>query len=187
MLDTVGNALFQSITARTAGFNTVSIGALPFASLFVLILLMFIGGSPGSCAGGVKTTTVALWGAALVSRLRGHRTVRILGRYIPADLLIRSSAVLGLAVAWNMAGVLFLSTTEAGDGVGFHDILFEQVSAFATVGLSTGLTGGLSAAGKIWIIATMFVGRLGPLTLVMGMIKQKPDHIRYPEGRVMIG
>jgi trk system potassium uptake protein TrkH len=187
-LEGVGDALFQSVTSRTAGFNTVDVGRLPLASLMAIAMLMFVGGSPGSCAGGIKTTTFALWLARLRSLLRGNKQPRILGRHIPGDVTRRASMIIGLAVLWNLAGLLLLLTTEGGTaGVGMHDILFEQVSAFGTVGLSTGLTPRLTAAGKLWIAATMFVGRLGPLTIAVSAFARRTPAIRCPEGRIMIG
>ena len=182
----VWNALFQSVTARTAGFNTVRIGLLPPGSLLVLSLLMFVGGSPGSCAGGIKTTTFALWVAKLWSFLRGAKGTRILGRYIPSETTRRASLLVGLSVLWNTVGLLFLLATQ-GRGIEMHDVLVEQLSAFGTVGLSTGLTPGLTAAGKLWIMATMFVGRLGPLTLALWALGTRGREIRYPEGRIMVG
>jgi len=93
-----------------------------------------------------------------------------------------------LALLWNIAGVLLLLVTEGGrPGMGLERVLFEQISAFGTVGLSTGITDKLSAPGKLWIIATMFVGRLGPLTMAMWFFTPKPGHVRHPEGKVMIG
>jgi len=184
----MGDALFQSITARTAGFNTVAVGAAPVASLLWLIILMFIGGSPGSCAGGIKTTSVAVWFARLRARLAQREDVTLGGRRIPHDLVRRAALVLGVAAVFNLAGVLILSITELdGSGWGLKDILFEQVSAFGTVGLSTGITPHLSRLGKLWIILSMFVGRLGPLTIAMSVLERKPDTVRLPEERVMIG
>ncbi|MBN1654899.1 MAG: ATPase [Deltaproteobacteria bacterium] len=181
-------AFFQSVTARTAGFNTVNVGSLPLASLMALVFLMFIGGSPGSCAGGIKTTTFALWVARLLSLLRGEKWARIFGRHIPGEISRRASMMIGLAVLWNLFGLLFLLATERETpGVGMHDVLFEQISAFGTVGLSTGLTPKLTGAGKLWIITTMFVGRLGPLTMASWAFSRKTPGVRYPEGRIMIG
>lgn len=186
--EAVFGALFQSVTSRTAGFNTVDIGQLPLAALFLIIMLMFIGGSPGSCAGGIKTTTFALWLAKLRSRLSGNKSPRLFDRHIPGEITRRVSIIMGLAVVWNLAGVLLLLATEGGHaGVGMHDVVFEQVSAFGTVGLSTGLTPKLSVLGQLWIIATMFVGRLGPLTLALWMFMRKAPGVQYPEGRIMIG
>jgi len=184
----IGNALFQSITARTAGFNSVDIGKLPLATLTVLIGLMFIGGSPGSCAGGVKTTTATLWFAELAAWLSGRKHARVLGMHIPGVITRRATMLLRLAVLWNVAGVFILSLTESNGGWGnLRDLVFEQISAFGTVGLSTGATSGLSAAGKLWIVATMYFGRIGPLSLVLRIFVQTSPGVRYPEGKVMIG
>lgn len=182
----VWGALFQSVTTRTAGFNTIEIGAMNHAALFLMVMLMFIGGSPGSCAGGVKTTTFAMWAARLWSRLRGHGETQMFGRHIPEEIAQRVSTLMGLAVVWNVTGVFVLLVTE-GDGAHMSDIVFEQVSAFATVGLTTGTTPELSTFGRLWIIASMFIGRLGPLTLALSLLTRKRAAVRYPEGRIMIG
>ncbi len=184
----LSSALFQSVTSRTAGFNSVEIGLLPLSSLLLIIVLMFIGGSPGSCAGGVKTTALVISLAEFRAKLRGVDQVVILDRRVPSPILDRTMILIRLSVLWNLLGVLLLLATEAGkDGVGFHDVLFEQISAFGTVGLSTGLTDKLSVVGRLWISATMFVGRLGPLTLAMGVLPVKHLHVQYPESRIMIG
>jgi trk system potassium uptake protein TrkH len=184
----LSSALFQSITARTAGFNTVDIGVMPLSSLLLLTLLMFIGGSPGSCAGGVKTTALAISLAEFKAKLKGENEVVILDRRVPRPILDRTLVLIRLSVIWNLLGVLLLLYTEAGrPGVGFHDVLFEQISAFGTVGLSTGLTDKLTVIGRLWITTTMFVGRLGPLTIAMGVLPALHTHVKYPEGRIMIG
>ena len=184
----LSSALFQSVTARTAGFNTVDIGGLPLASLLLLILLMFIGGSPGSCAGGVKTTALAISMAEFKAKLKGEDQVVMLDRRVPKPILDRTIVLIRMSILWNLLGVLLLLCTETGrHGVGFHDVLFEQISAFGTVGLSTGLTDKLTVIGRLWITATMFVGRLGPLTLAMGVLPAIHTHVKYPEGRIMIG
>lgn len=181
-------ALFQSITARTAGFNTVDIGLLPLASLLLLTLLMFIGGSPGSCAGGIKTTTLAISLAEFRAKIKGEDQVVLLDRRVPKPILDRALVLVRLSVLWNLLGVLLLLATETGrPGVGLHDVLFEQISAFGTVGLSTGLTEKLTVVGRLWITATMFVGRLGPLTVAMGLFPASHFHVKYPESRIMIG
>lgn len=183
-----GDAIFQSITARTAGFNTVDLGHLPTPSLLWLVLLMFIGGSPGSCAGGIKTTSLAVWCARLKARLLLREDVTIAGRRIPIQLVRRTGLLLGVAAVYNLLGVMVLSITEMGDtDWRLEDILFEQVSAFATVGLATGLTSTLTAAGKLWIVLTMFVGRLGPLTIALAVLDRYPAVVRMPEERIMIG
>jgi len=183
------NALFQSVTARTAGFNTVDIGALPVASLLILVGLMFIGGAPGSCAGGIKITSASVWLARVRARLAGRQDVTLGGRRIPHEVVRRAALVLALAALWNMGGVVLLTITEdVGQETRLEQVIFEQVSAFATVGLSTGLTPHLSNMGKLWIIATMFVGRLGPLTMALAVLPPvgAPCY-SYPEERVMIG
>ena len=178
--------LFQSVTARTAGFNSVDIGALPIASLLVMSGLMFIGAAPGSTGGGVKVTTAMLWGIDLWSGLRGNESVHIFGRTIPRSRLQRTTILLGVAVIFNFTGLLILSMSD-GSHSKMLELFFEQVSAFATVGLSTGITPTLSVAGKIWIIITMFVGRLGPLTLVSVIIRPDKERVHLPEEEVMIG
>jgi len=180
--------LFQSITARTAGFNTVDIGALSIPALLWLTFLMFVGGSPGSCAGGVKTTTLAIWFARLKARLQYREDVTIGGRRIPTDLLRRTALLLGVSALYNLVGILILAITETKDpNMRLDQLVFEQISAFATVGLSTGITPTLTALGKGWIILTMFIGRLGPLTMMLVVIDHKPDTARLPEERLMIG
>jgi trk system potassium uptake protein TrkH len=184
----IAAAIFQSVTARTAGFNTVTIGALPLATLLILILLMFVGGSPASTAGGIKTTGLAITWAHARSVLRGSESVTLLRRSLPPALVRRTLLLLTLALAWNVIGFVVLSLTEAGRaGVGLHDLAFEQVSAFGTVGLSTGLTPGLTPSGKVWIMATMYLGRLGPLTLACWVFPESHRNVRSPEGRVLIG
>jgi trk system potassium uptake protein TrkH len=180
------HALFQSVTARTAGFNTVDMSLVSVPALLVLVFLMFVGGSPGSCAGGIKTTTMAIWLSRLRSRLTGRDEVTIRHRAIPHDLVRRAALVIAVAAVWNAAGIMLLAVTE-GPGVRFEHIIFEQVSAFATVGLSAGLTPELSVPGKLWIIASMFVGRVGPLTIALAVLARPRTLYRYPAERVMVG
>lgn len=184
----VANALFQSVSARTAGFNTVDLAAAPVAALLLLILLMFIGGSPASCAGGIKTTSAAVYFAEVRARLVGARDISLLGRRLSNDVVAKATLVIGLSVLWNMIGCMFLTISESGrSSMRFEAMFFEQISAFGTVGLSTGITPQLSTAGRIWIILTMFIGRLGPLTATLAVLPRDPGGIRYPEERLMIG
>lgn len=188
IFDRIFNALFQSVTARTAGFNTIDIGALPISSLFLITMLMFIGGSPGSCAGGVKTTSIAIWLAQMRAGLRGESDVRLFQNRIPNDLVSRVGLLLTLALVWNLVGVTLLMASEPPvNGANMSQIVFEQISAFGTVGLSAGITPDLSVIGRIWIILTMFVGRLGPLTMALWIINRNHVNVRYPKGAVMIG
>jgi trk system potassium uptake protein TrkH len=185
----VSAALFQSISARTCGFNSIDCGALPVASLLILAILMFIGGSPASCAGGIKTSSVAVLTARMRSHLTGREDAQLMGRSLNRDLVRSAEMLLALAVFWNLVGILFLAHFEMGrPGIELQNLLFEQISAFGTVGLSTATTtAGLSVAGKIWIIATMYVGRLGPLTLASLAVYRRPTRVGYPEGKVLIG
>jgi len=180
-------ALFQSISSRTAGFNSCDIGKLPNASLFALVLLMFIGGSPASCAGGIKTTTLAIWLARVRAGLLGRSEVRLLDRSLNPELVSRTDLLIALAIFWNTAGILFLLTSQSAVPAQAIELIFEHVSAFGTVGLSTGITPQLTIGGKLWIVATMYVGRLGPLTVAMWMVPKSDIHVHYPKATVMIG
>lgn len=184
----VWHSLFQSVTARTAGFNSVNIAALPVATLVLLSVLMFVGGSPAGCAGGVKTTSLAVYFAQLRALLGRNSEPKLLGRSISSDTIQRVGRVFVLAATWNLLGIILLSATEAGPlGVNLEHVVFEQMSAFGTVGLSANVTPQLSAFGRLWIIATMFVGRLGPLTLATWVASGRAPRVRHPEGRLMIG
>ncbi len=185
----ISAALFQSVSARTAGFNSVDVGALPLASLLAIIGLMFVGGSPASCAGGIKTSTLAVLMARLRSYFSGRENPHLMGRMLSRDVVRSAELLLALATIWNLAGLLVLAQTEAGrTDIGFQNLFFEQISAFGTVGLSTSTTtAGLSTAGKLWIIATMYVGRLGPLALASLALYRRPTRVGLPEGKVMIG
>ena len=182
-------ALFQSVSARTAGFNSVDMGLLPLPTLMILIPLMFVGGSPGSCAGGVKTTSLTVWLARVIARLRGEEDVTIFERRIPHDVVRRAALVLAIGVLWNAIGIFLLACSERIETIRqFEGIIFEQVSAFGTVGLSTGVTPQLSVFGKLWIIASMFAGRVGPLTIALMVLKARAGRrYRFPPERVMIG
>lgn len=167
-VDGAVNALFQSVTTRTAGFNTLDFGHMYDATLLVVIVLMFIGGSPGSCAGGVKTTTAATIFAALSGELRG-REPQLGGRALPPDVIRRATAVMALSAIIVVVGTMVLSLTESQP---FMKVAFEAVSAFATVGLSTGITPALSVAGKLVVVLLMFIGRVGPLTIALAIGEQ---------------
>lgn len=178
-------SLFQAVTPRTAGFNTVDIAGLRTATQFFLIMLMFIGASPGSTGGGIKTTTFGLLVAAAWSFARGEEGVNVLRRRIPADQVYKALAIFLLAAVLVVFTTMALNITEQAD---FLSILFETVSAFGTVGLSMGLTPHLSFPGRVLIILTMFCGRLGPLTLAFALAQRKQKFpVRYPEEKILIG
>jgi trk system potassium uptake protein TrkH len=183
--DKVLASVFQSVTARTAGYNTCDIGALSPASQFTLIVLMFIGASPGGTGGGIKTTTVvALW-AIVFSLLLGRDHAQIHRRTVPVEIVLKAVTVLciSLALVLVFAGVLMY--TEKADPLA---VLFETVSAFGTVGLSMGITPSLTPAGKLLITLMMFIGRLGPLTMAYALaFRRRPAKYEYAEERMMIG
>ena len=185
-------SLFQSVTARTAGFNTVDIARLEPAVLFVIIMLMFVGASPGSTGGGIKTTTLAVFAAIIKSRISGRESVGALRYAISDSKITRALSVLAMAVITISAGLIlmlmFHMDLAHGSADYFLSALFETVSAFATVGLSMGATATLSAAGKIVVITLMFLGRVGLLTMAYVVTSRlRPITYRYSEGRVMIG
>ncbi len=187
-------ALFQSVTCRTAGFNTLDIGHMGEASLVIMILLMFIGGSPGSCAGGVKTTTFRVLAAFGRAQMRGGRQA-VVGRFAVDEATLNRALTLTIfAFGLVLAALLVLCFTEGATMAHhlapgrFMDILFEVVSAFGTVGLSTGLTPHLTPAGKIVVIVLMFVGRLGPIVFlsVLQGFQERPRY-QWPEQGMLIG
>ncbi len=183
-------ALFQSITARTAGFNTVDIKALSASSKFVLILLMFIGGSPGSTAGGIKTVTFAVLIMTVVSALRKRGEVEMFQRSVRIVVVGRAITIIVLFLVVLFGATFALSITENGNPHNFTmlDIIFETCSALGTVGLTTGITPSLTAVGKLIIIAVMLIGRLGPLTLLAALtFNLKTARYNYPEEAVIVG
>jgi trk system potassium uptake protein TrkH len=187
-------SLFQSVTTRTAGFNTVDLVALSPGTLFTMILLMFVGGSPGSTAGGLKTTTLAVLALAAWSRLRGRKHInafrRTLGTRTVGDTL--SIAMAGIVTVVVALFVLLLAETPGSlvreNRAVFFDYLFETVSALATVGLSTGVTASLHTGGRLLVTLMMYLGRLGPLTVATALVEAEPlDDWQYPEENVMVG
>lgn len=186
-------ALFQSATARTAGFNTLNIGGMANETLFVLIVLMFIGASPGSCGGGIKTTTFASLIVLALSRLRGQEKPQIFHRSIPEESISKAVGVVMISTVVIVAGTMALLMTELGEishsasRGRFLELLFEVVSAFGTVGLTTGITQGLSDLGKLILTCIMFVGRLGPLVVAIAVSRRITSHYYYAEESIMIG
>lgn len=184
----IANALFQSITARTAGFNTVEISKLTPSSRFILILLMFVGGSPGSTAGGIKTVTLAVVLMTAIAALRKRGEVEMFKRSIRIVVVGRAITVTLLFFVVLFVTSLTLTITENSNGFTMSDIIFESGSALGTVGLSTGITGALTSVGKFIIIAVMLIGRLGPLTLLaMLTFNLKPIRYNYPDEALIVG
>ncbi len=187
--DRIANSFFLSVTARTAGFNTVDYGAVTPGAAFLTVLLMSVGGSPGSTAGGLKTTTVALIGLTAWARLRGREQVNLWGRSVPEETVQRAVGVFVLAFGLVTASILLLTATEASDGADrFLHQMFEAASAFNTVGLSMNHTGSLSTGGRWTIIALMFVGRVGPLTFAASLARRRDTTpIRFAHEDVALG
>ncbi len=185
---TIASAFFQSVTARTAGFNTVDISELSASSQLVLILLMFVGGSPGSTAGGIKTVTFAVVIMTVIAALRKRWEVEMFKRSIRVVTVARAITVALLFAVVLLGVTLSLSVTESEKDFTFSQIMFEASSALGTVGLSTGITPSLTSAGKLIIIFTMLIGRLGPLTLLaMVTFNLKPVKYNYPEEAIIVG
>lgn len=183
--DKLLSSFFQSVVTRTAGFNSVSIGGLRDTTVFFFIILMFIGGSPGSTAGGIKTTTFGTLILATLSVIRGDKDVNIFQRRIGEDIINRSLAIIMVGITWIIIVATILTTTE--DAI-FLDLLFETTSAFATVGLTRGITPELSNIGKFLIIITMYAGRVGPLTMAFAFAQRnKSSKYRYAEGTIIVG
>ncbi|MCP2605015.1 TrkH family potassium uptake protein [Candidatus Aminicenantes bacterium AH-873-B07] len=179
-------SFFQVITPRTAGFNTIDLTTLNKATILFLIGLMFIGASPGSTGGGVKTTTVGVIFFFLKSKIIGRESVNLFYRTLPQEVITKAFTVVSLAL-----GIIFLSSFAlfiVESSVSFENALFEVFSAFGTVGLSLGTTSHLSNLGKVFIIITMYVGRIGPLTLLYALGREKAKgKFEYIEEKVMIG
>jgi trk system potassium uptake protein TrkH len=186
--DGLRGAFFQSVTARTAGFNTVKISQLSPVSRFILIILMFIGGSPGSTAGGIKTVTLAVVLMTAIATLRKRSEVEMFKRSIRLVIIGRAVTVTLLFVLVLFTATLLLTITERQNGFDMSQIFFEAGSALGTVGLTTGITAHLTSAGKIIIIAVMLIGRLGPLTLLAALtFNIKPAKFNYPEEAIIVG
>jgi trk system potassium uptake protein TrkH len=179
-------SLFQSVTTRTAGFNTVPMGELQQATLILLILLMVVGGSPVSTAGGIKTVTLGVLFLALRSLIFQREKVEAFGRMLPARALFTALNVFVLYVVTGGVGVFLLSYFDPH--LSLRDTSFETISALSTVGLSTGITPGLSTGSKLVLCAAMFIGRVGPIALVFSVFESR-GHVEYefPEEDVVVG
>ena len=182
-------SFFQSVTCRTAGFRTIDINSLQEGTLCFMMMLMFIGGSPGSIAGGIKTTTIAVIILMVISRFKGEEQIRVGARAINHETVYRSMTFVVLTIGFLFLSAILLMTF---DFLGEHDsmlsVFFEMVSAFATVGFTIGTTEQLSIAGKLYIACVIFIGKLGPLTLLMSLSNRaKVSKLKYPEEHIMIG
>jgi trk system potassium uptake protein TrkH len=183
--DRIHNAWFQSVTPRTAGFNSIDIAAMHPASRSLILVYMFIGGSPGSTAGGVKTTTAALLILAVIAAARGRWTIEAFGRRISRRTFYRAAAISTVGAASVFTALVALELTQEMPG---EMAFFETVSALGTVGLSTGGTARLDGVGKVLIMICMFGGRVGPLTLFMFLTERAQETVwEHPEEEVDVG
>ena len=193
MMEGVWTAMFQSVSARTAGFNTLDLNMFRVPTLFLMIFLMFVGASPGSAGGGVKTTTLALFYAVFTSRISGNPNTSLFRRTIPDDAITKALALVLLAAVLVGFALFALLIVQAPDYAHeqhreFLSYLFEVFSAFGTVGLSIGATAKLNTLGKSIIIFLMFAGRVGLLTLAFAIAGRKRHYAgRYAEENIMIG
>jgi len=180
------SSLFQSVTCRTAGFNSVDIGQLGQPVIFFMMFLMFIGASPGSTGGGIKTTTFSVLLRSAISTIKGRQSVEIVKHTISNATISKAYSIALFSISLIFISTFFLSVSEPDKDI--IDLLFEEISAFGTVGLSTGITASLSDAGKSIIILSMYIGRIGTLTLAMALTKRIVyAKYRYSEINVIVG
>ncbi len=183
--DKLQAAWFQGVTPRTAGFNTIDIGAQREPTLNIMTGLMFIGAGPASTSGGIKVTTFAVLGFAMWSEVRGDNDINVFNRRLPVQVVRQAMTVALLSVGTVFAGAIALTTMSS---FSFTETLFEATSAFGTVGLSTGITGSLPAMGKFLLVLIMLTGRIGPVTFVTALaLRQRRRAYRFPEERPIIG
>ncbi len=179
-------SFFQSVTTRTAGFNTVSMLSLEPATIFMFCVLMFIGASPGSTGGGIKTTTIGVIMLYVVGVVQGKENINVFNRRISWDILNRALAILVISIIYVSIVIMAVMTIEKN--LDFEQVLFEVVSAFGTVGLSLGVTSELNSLSRILIIITMFIGRLGPMTFALALGEKKiKESLRFPKENILVG
>ena len=183
------NAFFQSVTMRTAGFNTVDLAAMQDGSKLVSVLLMLTGAAPASTGGGMKITTIAVLGLVVWSAIRGEQEAVVMKKRIPRGLAQRALTIVSVTLTVFLGGTLILTTAEGGR-VPFEDVLMETASAIATVGVSSAGTPGLGTLSRIVLVLMMYLGRVGPMTMALALARKqegKTSHIRYPEENLPIG
>lgn len=181
-------SFFHSVITRTAGFNSIPITELHPHSIYMMILLMFVGASPGSTGGGIKTTTFAILIQSVKATLTNNNRVEMFERTLPNVLVVRSIAIVIISLLTVSVALLVMMRLETGKD--FLSLMFETVSAFATAGLSLGITAQLTSIGKVMISLVMFIGRVGPLTLVLAVgqnAEVAANRVRYPESKILIG
>ena len=184
--DKLLNAYFAAVTPRTAGFNSISTDSMSMAGKFITIILMFIGGSPGSTAGGLKTTTVGILVLTVICVLKGREETEAFGRRFSKETVYKSFTIVAVGVMWVVIVTLMLTILEPQHS--FINLFYEAASAFGTAGLSTGVTQSIGGLSKILLIMSMYIGRVGPLTVLFAIInRNKKKGYKYPEGKILIG
>ncbi|WP_067139114.1 TrkH family potassium uptake protein [Oceanivirga salmonicida] len=180
-------SFFQSVTTRTAGFNTIPLDSLKMPTIIVFLFLMFIGASPGSTGGGIKTTTFGIIAIGVLSSITGKEHIEYRKRRISWNIFNKACAIVLISVLYILLTIFLITLFDSDKS--FLSLMFELVSAFGTVGLSMGITADLSVYTKIIIIITMFIGRIGPLTIMFALSKKKikTGKYRYPEETILIG
>ncbi len=186
LFDQIINAFFMSVATRTAGFDPICISRLGLPIIFIFLILMFIGASPSSTSGGIKVTTFTIFLATIIATIRNKDSVEIFGRNIPSEQIFKTSVIFSLSLTLVCFSTFLMLITDPQFSV--IQIMFEVVSAFATVGFSTGITPFLSISGKLILSVLMIIGRLGALTLVLALRKtQEKQLYKYPDERVLLG
>lgn len=185
-MNKITNSFFASVTPRTAGFNSISTSEMTTAGQFLTIILMFIGGSPGSTAGGIKTTTIGILIVTVISVIKGREDSEVFKRKFNKELVYKAFTLLFIGFTLVVIVTMLLTYTE--EGATFMSIFYETISAFGTAGLTLGLTSNLSVVGKVLIIIMMYLGRVGTLTVALSLTKKRDKSgIKYPEGKILIG
>lgn len=184
--DKIVNAYFAAVTPRTAGFNSISTDGMTMAGKFLTIILMFVGGSPGSTAGGLKTTTIGILVITVICVLTGKEETEAFGRRFSKETVYKSFTIVFVGVMWVVGVTLLLTINEPEQS--FINLFYEATSAFGTAGLSTGVTQEIGTFSKIILMISMYIGRVGPLTVLFAIInRKKRTGYKYPEGKILIG
>lgn len=182
------SSFFASVTPRTAGFNTIDTTKMTLASKVITIILMYIGASPGSTGGGVKTTTFAVLVMTVVAVVKGREDTELMGKRVPKEVVYRALSIITISIGLIVLDVILLSFTQKGADL--VEVLYESVSAFGTVGLSLNFSPKLTSIGRVIILLTMYIGRVGPLTLAFAFAQKQLKNntlVKYPEERLLIG
>ena len=180
------NTFFNALCLRSSGLSTVSYAHAMPATLFALMIFMFIGASPSSTGGGIKTTTFALFVTTIYSIIKNKTEITVMGRTVPQSLIYKAICIIALGVLWIITITFLLLISEPQ--CSFINILFEATSAFSTCGVTTGTIREFSSIGKFIIMVSMLIGRIGSLTIVLTLYKKQDKQLfRYPEERIVIG